>query len=272
MPSPVIPVNVQIPSQPTAPLIADFVEHALRVAYVNKRDVERLLEVEWNVPGVYVLLTNDGTGAVYVGKATGLRDRLMQHRRTPKLPWIRALLIKRDTSHGFNSAEIGYLEGRLSAELDAVDHLTVTKGKTDQDATLPAHMRLSLDALLTSMVAAVRLAGVDIHKETGNTEESSTKGKTYTVIPGTVADLLAAGLLQAGAELYFSRSGKTAKSTVTANGELIVNGVAYTSPSKAGVVALGLKATNGWDSWHVGSPTGPRLTDLRAQLPQPEGE
>jgi RAMA domain-containing protein len=272
MPSPVIPVNVQIPSQPTAPLIADFVEHALRVAYVNKRDVERLQEAEWGVPGVYVLLTDDEHGTAYVGKATGLRDRLLQHRRTPKIPWRRALLIKRDTSHGFNSAEIGYLEGRLSAELDAVDRLSVSKGKTDQDATLPVHMQISLDALLTSMMAAVRLAGVDINKEGDDPEGAPTKGGTKTSIPGTVADLLAAGLLQAGAECYFPRSGRTARSTVTAAGELIVNGVAYASPSKAGAVALGLKATNGWDSWHVGSPTGPKLADLRAQLPRPTGE
>ncbi len=52
--------------------------------------------------------------------AVDLRKRLLQHRRTPKLAWTRAVAIKRDTSHGFNSAEIGYLEGRLAAEIGAM--------------------------------------------------------------------------------------------------------------------------------------------------------
>src|SRR5690606_24008139 len=144
----VVPVNVQVPADANAPIIADFVEHAIRVAYVQRRDVVRLPESDWAAPGVYVLLTDDGSGHAYVGKAVKLRDRLLQHRVAPKLDWTRAVILKRDTSHGFNSAEIGYLEGRLSSELGAVHNLRVVKGKTDQDATLPRHMLLSLDAML----------------------------------------------------------------------------------------------------------------------------
>lgn len=48
----VIPVNVQIPASATAPVVADFVVHALRVALVNRRDLERLASDEWAVPGI----------------------------------------------------------------------------------------------------------------------------------------------------------------------------------------------------------------------------
>lgn len=269
----VVPVNVQVPADATAPMIADFVEHALRVAYVHRRDVHNLRDTDWAAPGVYVLLTDDGSGSVYVGKAVGLRARLLQHRAKPKLPWRRAVILKRDTSHGFNSAEIGYLEGRLSAELEAAQGLTVIKGKADQDLTLPPHMLLSLDAILPSMLAAVRLAGLDVRRasdvDDGQAATTSASVRTNTFIPGTVADLLASGLLQAGAELHFGRAGKVGTGKVTTSGEIIVNGVAYSSPSKASTVALGLKGSNGWEEWHVGSLSGPKLSSLRAQLPLP---
>jgi len=267
----VVPVNVQVPADANAPIIADFVEHAIRVAYVQRRDVARLAESDWAAPGVYVLLTDDGSGNAYVGKAVKLRDRLLQHRVAPKLEWSRAVILKRDTSHGFNSAEIGYLEGRLSSELGAVHSLHVVKGKTDQDATLPRHMLLSLDAILPTMVAAMRLAGIDVQKESDSgidqAVSSAISGHTSSVIPGTVADLLAAGLLHAGVELHLSQGGKLGVGKVTTTGGIIVNGVAYASPSKAAAVALGLKSSNGWDAWRVGSLLGPKLSALRAKLP-----
>lgn len=250
-------------------MIGDFVEHALRVAYVFRRDVSNLTDAEWNSPGIYVLLSNDGSGKVYVGKAVRLRQRLHDHRSAPKLDWDRAVIVKRDTSHGFNSAEIGYLEGRLSAELGAVDSLTVVKGKTDQDGTLPPHMLLSLDALLPSVVAAIRLAGVDVFKladlPDDNVGQESGSKRSYTAIPGNVADLLADGILHAGASLHLTRGGRSERASVSSNGEIIYAGVAYASPSRAAMLAAGGQAANGWEDWHVGSPAGPTLGALRAE-------
>lgn len=271
MASQVIPVNVQIPASSTAPVVADFVAHALRVAYVNRRDLERLPADEWAVPGIYVLLSDDGSWRLYVGQAVDVRKRLFQHRSKPKLEWTRAVVIKRDTSHGFNSAEIGYLEGRVAAEVAAIPNVTVVEGKRDQDTTLPAHMLLSLDDLLSSILAALRLAGVDTHKEADEPEEKprlvTAKRKRPTFKTGTVADLLAAGLLRGGAELHLSQGGRTASGTVSAAGEIIVAGVAYASPSKAAQQALGLQSSNGWTTWHVGELKGPTLDALRDQLP-----
>lgn len=272
--APVVPINVQVPSDPTAPVVADLAVHALRIAYVLRRDLEGL-PAEWKQPGVYVLLTDDGSGQVYVGQAVDLRGRLFQHRSKPKLAWRRAVVIKRDTSHGFNSAEIGYLEGRLASELGALPGLTVIEGLKSQDMTLPSHHMLALDALLPSVLAALRMAGLDLLKDAPagvQPAESNGAKKSHTVVPGTVAEIVAAGLLRAGAELHFTRAGKHATAMVTTAGELVVDGVTYTSPSAAAASAFGLKAANGWVSWRVDSPTGTTLAELRAQLPAEEDD
>jgi hypothetical protein len=263
--SPVIPVNVQVPSDTTAPVIADLPVQALRVAYAARRDIGRLPEAEWGTPGVYLLLTDDGSGKVYVGQAVHLRKRLLQHRSKPKLEWRRAITLKRDTSHGFNSAEIGYLEGRLAAEIGAIPGVQVVEGLKNLDTTLPSHHMLALDALLPGVFAALRLAGVDLHKDADAPDPPTTR-KAPMAIPGTLADLLAAGLLRAGAELRLSQGGRIASATVSTSGELIVDGVAYASPSKAAATALGLQSSNGWTTWHVDDLNGPTLAQLRATL------
>lgn len=261
------PVNVQVPSSPEAPVVADFVEHAIRAAYVNRVHLKALPET-WNETGVYVLLTDDGTGRIYVGKAVNLRKRLQEHARREKLPWTRAIAMKRDTTHGFNSAEIGYLEGRLAAEAEAVAGLTVVKGKNDSDTTLPPHMMLSLDALITSMLAAIRLAGIDISKDEEDAEpvDDAVKNKrSPKSIPGTVADLVSAGLLAAGEKLELEQGAVRAQGSVTTDGTIVVSNVAYSSPSLAAAKALGLQSSNGWTTWHVGSLSGPTLDSLRRQ-------
>ncbi len=211
---------------------------------------------------MYVLLAGDASGNVYVGKATALRKRLQNHNSRPPLPWARALIVRRDTTHGFNSAEIGYLEGRLSAELGEVTSLSVVKGKSDEDTTLPPQMTLLLDSLLGSILAAVRLAGVNLAKEVGEYVPSG-KRKKHTSVPGTVADLVAAGLIRAGEVLYLTQAQVRATGTIAANGDIVVHGVAYSSPSAAAAKALGLQSSNGWAAWHVGTAEGHWLDHYR---------
>lgn len=275
MSSPVIPVNVQVPADTAAPVLADLPVQALRVAYVARRDLERLPESDWGVPGVYVLLSDDVSGQLYVGQAIHLRKRLLQHRAKPKLEWRRVVAIQRDTSHGFNSAEIGYLEGRLAAEIGAIPGVQVIEGLKSLDTTLPPHHMLALDALLPGVFAALRLTGMDLTKEADIPEPESVAAgpkRLHTAIPGTVADLVAAGLLRAGVELHLSQGGRTGRATVTTSGELIVDGVAYASPSKAAATALGLQSSNGWTTWHLDDLSGPTLAQLRANLGRVGGD
>lgn len=273
--SAVVPVNVQVPASASAPIVADFVVHALRVAYVARRDVLALPESDWATPGIYLLMTNDGTRNIYVGKSTDLRSRLLQHRaKQAHVPeWARAIAIKRDTANGFNSAQVGYLEGRLSAELDAIEGLNVLKGKADGDNTLPPHEQLALDALLPSILAAVRLAGLDTFRE--QTDEGDSRksaklsGRRMATFGGTVEDLVTAGLLQAGATLYCKRGERIGVGTVSADGEIVVDGVGYAAPSLAAAKSLGADSSagfGGWEMWHVGSLEGVTLTTLRSRL------
>jgi hypothetical protein len=267
MPSPVTPASAQVPSDADAPIVMDFSIHALRVALVARRHVLKLPE-SWSVPGIYVLLGPLGTGKeteLYVGKAVEVRKRLNHHRTNPKLAWWRALAVTRDTTAGFNSAEVGYLEGRLYKELISAPGIDLKADKHDFDTTLPQHLLVQLDAFVPTILSALRIAGVELGEE----EEALDKpeGKTRKTIGGSVPDLLAAGLLSAGATLTFDRAGKHAEASVTSDGQLVVDGKAFASPSTAAAKALGLKAANGWKSWRVDGGSGPTLADLRAQLP-----
>jgi hypothetical protein len=269
MSAPVVPVNVQVPADAAAPVVADLTVHAIRVAHIWRRDIERLPVDDWSVPGVYVLLAAGERPETYVGKAVELRGRLLQHRVKPRIDWQRAVAIKRDTSHGFNSAEIGYLEGRVASELRAIPGLTVVEGNQTRDETLPPHLLLALDELVPSILAALRLVGVDLFKpEEDGDDVPPVLGvkRAHVVKAGTVADLLAAGLLAAGAELHLSQGGTTARGSVTATGEILIDGVAYGSPSRAAASALGLQSSNRWTTWRVGDLSGPTLDHLRAQL------
>jgi hypothetical protein len=268
MSAPVVPVNVQVPADAAAPVVADLTVHAIRMAHAWRRDVERLPVNDWTVPGIYVLLSAGEHPDTYVGKAVDLRARLLQHRLKPRIDWQRAVAIKRDTSHGFNSAEIGYLEGRVASELRSVPGLSVVEGLQTQDETLPPHLLLALDELVPSILAALRLVGVDLFKPEVPDEEQPSPGVRRKHVPktGSVADLLAAGLLSAGAELHLSQGGTNAQGSVTTAGQILVDGVAYGSPSKAAATALGLSSSNGWTTWHVGDLNGPTLDRLRAQL------
>ncbi|MBE1500792.1 CBS domain-containing protein [Amycolatopsis lexingtonensis] len=68
-----------------------------------------------------------------------------------------------------------------------------------------------------------------------------------------VSDLLEAGLIQAGAKLRFSRKriGATFEATVTDQGRIRLEptGEEFRSPSRAAMVAAGMRAVDGWRAW-----------------------
>ena len=268
----VLTASVQVPSDAEAPIRFDFELHALRVGLVARESINRLGE-EWTKPGVYVLLGAVGASGkttIYVGKAVDVRGRLLNHRRNPKLEWWRAMVVVRDTTHGFNSAQIGYLEGRLAQELRVRPSVDVREGQTTFDATIPTVERVPLDAFVDTTLEALRITGLDLRSEAdeGSANEETTAdergGSNRQTVAGTVADLLSAGLLSAGTQLVAKRAGKTGAAEVTGSGALLVDGVSYGSPSKAAQKALEVQAANGWKSWTT--TAGISLAALRDQL------
>ncbi len=268
MSSTVLTADVQIPADPAAAIHFNFDLHALRIALVARDHVGRLPE-EWQHPGVYVLIGGIGVEPetqVYVGQARQLRSRLVQHRRKPKLDWWRVVAVIRDTENGFNSAQIGYLEGRLAQELRQRPAIRVREGMTTIDMTMPTSARTSLNEFVRTILEALRIAGLDLRASSAdaNEREQVGTGRTRSAVPGTVGDLLAAGLISAGTRLVAKRGNRRAEAEVVATGELLVDGVAYRSPSTAAKRGLGVPTSNGWTRWQTSD--GVNLADLRAQL------
>jgi len=78
----------------------------------------------------------------------------------------------------------------------------------------------------------------------------------------TVADLVDAGVLAAGDDLYF----RSTRVTITAGGQLqAADGRRFASPTDAATVLSG-SIRNGWDCWRVGDPSGVKIKELRREF------
>jgi len=266
-----LPITVLIPETASSPVVIYDQTAALRLAVVERNHVHKLGS-EWDVPGVYVLLdpsVSDGTFSVYVGKAApgGMRQRLISH-SAKKDHWRRALLIRRDTAHGFDSAQIGWLEGRLYDLFAASELATLHNRYRPSDETLPSYERIVLEASSTPIQRVLRLLGHIVQPP-----QAVVLGKPGKQPPAgpvkhheeTLRDLLGAGLLQPGMNLVSTNGAWPAEAEVTATG-LVYQGQMYTSPSGAARVVKG-GAANGWRFWAVKTESGEvTLFDLRQQL------
>jgi hypothetical protein len=98
----------------------------------------------------------------------------------------------------------------------------------------------------------------------GHTGHAGTRGAQPDAAPGSMRELVAAGLIQPGTRLT-SRRGTWGdrECEVLDNGDLRLDGQDFSSPSAAGRHLRG-GATNGWWFWHL--PDGRRLKDLRGEL------
>lgn len=268
---PVDVAEVQIPRDPEAAVTVDLEVHALKMALVDRKSLKGLDPKTWDAPGIYVLLGQLGGSQteVYVGKSgggkQGVRGRLMTHNTNPgknaQFDWWRAVAVVRDTTDGFNSAQIGYLEGRLTSELKALPGTTVRSDRGDLDTSLSDVKQASLDAFVPSILAGLKLAGFALREEEPESESTKEKQQWFGV---TVADLVSSGELEVGATLTYILKGKSATATVSSQGELLVAGVAYRAPSAAGQAAHGLKnRPTGWTHWKLDGGHGPSLHDLR---------
>lgn len=206
---------------------------ALKIAVVERAGAH-LVGDEWDAPGAYVLLDRpdaDEQWGVYAGKApAGVRTRLRDHLRN-KDHWYRALLLRRDTTLGFNSAQIGWLEGRLYDLFD-----------------------VALEMVILPVRRVLRMIGHDPRTADDNPPpRSAQRAKQYHGIK--LPQLVSTGVLQPGAKLTSTNGAWPASATVTSAAEIEYAGNAYASPSAAaGAVKDG--AANGWDFWAVETDNG----------------
>ncbi len=270
----VLPFTVLVAETPAVPIEVYDQSAALRMAVVDRSAAHLISGDEWDVPGVYVLLDRpnaEGDWEVHVGKApAGVRARLQQHVKG-KDHWYRAVLIRRDTTFGFNSAQIGWLEGRLYDLFVAAANAKLHNGVRPSDETLPPYDRQMLESVVLPVARSLRVLGHD----PATPDDAALVGpkKTSRFYGITVPQLMGQGLLAAETEIVSTNGAWPASGRVLADGRIEMGGTVFETPSAAAAAVKG-GAANGWDFWAVEGSTGRvTLATLRARyLEQTAGQ
>lgn len=263
------PLTVLLPESVSDPVEMYDPHAALRMAVIE-RDGVAGLGVEWDCPGVYVLLDPidaEGTYGAYVGKApSGLRSRMPDHVRK-KDHWRRALLVARDTTYGFHSAHVGWLEGRLYDLLDAAEFARLANGNRPRDETLPAYERATLETCMVPIQRVLRLLGYNPETPSDTpAAPGAPRRRTSRFFGIEVTALIASGHLTPGTRLVSTNGVYPASAKVLDDGRIEFNGDPYDTPSAAASAAKDGKAANGWDFWAVEDTAGrTTLGTLRAR-------
>jgi Restriction Enzyme Adenine Methylase Associated len=176
--------------------------------------------------------------------------RLTEH-AAQKPWWNRALLVASSSNDGFNSAEIGWLEGRFYDVLNnAVAARVMNKGRPGDDS-ISIKDRGVLERYVEPTIAALRAVGAP--PDTAD-QQPSPAGKKRTVYRESVKDLIDADLLKAGTRLRPLRKNLTTTALVLPDGSLDVNGRQYAAVSTAAQSVSGNQSEPGWEFW--GAPSG----------------
>ena len=246
-----MPLLALVPELPGQPLEVFDEVSAIQIALVDRDGVGQLTDA-WDKAGVYLLLdavSDDGTWGVYVGKAAaGLKNRVKQH-VVGKSSWNRAVLVRRDTMHGFNSAHVGWLEGHIHQLLTASALAKPSNKMVPSDDSLADYDLHSLQMCATGVMRTLRLLGYE-PAAAGDIEDAAQHIRGKKQMSSTkLIQLVGAGLLIPGEELTSLNGLWPAKATLTESGKVLFDGVPYDSPSSAGSAAKGGGATNGWEFW-----------------------
>ncbi|BDO43149.1 hypothetical protein [Cellulomonas sp. NTE-D12] len=254
--------QVLLPETVADPVVIYDQSAALRFAVVERAGITRL-GVEWDQPGTYILLDphdSEGAFGTYVGKAApgGVRSRLMSHIKT-KDHWTRVVIIQRDTTHGFNSAQVGWLEGRLYDLMQSSEFARLHNGNRPGDETLPLFERNMLEQAVPPIRRLLRLLGYDAAPADDSSaildgrRSQQPSGKRHYGV--ALADMITAGALSVGTPLVSTNGAWPARAVVVADGVEFA-GITYPNPSTAATVVKLGGAANGWAFWAVEEPSG----------------
>ncbi len=262
-----IPFTALVPETAATPIDIYDQHAALKMAIVE-RSGAHLLGDEWDNPGMYILLDrhdSDGAWGAYVGKApAGIRSRLADHLRR-KDHWHRALLIRKDTTQGFNSAQVGWLEGRLYELLAVAEDARLHNGNRPSDETLPPYDRQMLELVVLPVARVLRLLGHDPASPDAESPVPKSR-RRMTNYDVSVLQLIEAGLLDSNARLTSANGAWPAEAAVLPSGTIEMGGTEYATPSAAACAVKG-GAANGWDFWALTTSSGlVRLSSLRKRF------
>jgi hypothetical protein len=283
--------DLAIPADQQEPIIINLDLHSLQIAFANRQQVVNLRRDAWDNTGVYVLLgpqRDQQPTEIYVGKSgggkQGVRGRIQTHISNPQsnanFPWWRAVLITRNSRPGWNSADIGYLEGRLARKLNNYPEISLRASRSDIDTSLGQLREANLEQFLPAIIAALRLAGLDRELSGSDRAREAQKAKTKGTAAKskarkggwtrkddktTISDLLAAGILAPGAKLVFRDGAHFGSGEVSPDGQIVVSGQRYQAPSTAGRAICG-RPNNGWTCWSLANDPKVTLSQLRKQF------
>lgn len=254
-----LPLTVLVPETIETPVEVFDRHAALRIAVVENGG-EKHIAPEWDQPGVYLLIGRLGeqhAWSAYVGKATELKSRICGHDK----PWYRAILVRRDTTYGFTSADIGWLEGRLHEMLETAENANLLNRQRPGDETLPPYDKQMLEQVVLPVQRLLRLLGHD-PSPPGDTDDlpgkaQSKSNRHYGI---KLRQIIEAGLLEPGTPLTSTNGAWPANARVTQDGNVEVNGEEYSTPSAAAQAVKGGGTANGWDFWAVTNKEGRRST------------
>lgn len=223
--------------------------HALKMAVV--RDAKDLGD-QWKSPGIYVLLgtPREGSWRAYVGKSNQLSGRFAQDR---DFEWYRALLVRH--SFGFDSAEAGWLEGRMHGLLEA-GGVELENTQRPGDPTLPASKQESLERYVEVIQDALVLLGYDL---SGRRQVHS--GQPVT--PTAEVEYGEAGkvhrrllhVVDVGTQIESTSPSHGANATVEGTG-IRYDGELYNSLSAAAKAVTGDDTADGWSFWGLRLESG----------------
>jgi hypothetical protein len=242
---------VHVPQSPGEVIEILDRKRALRIVIVERESCSRL-SGEWATSGVYVLLwpfDKDECFKCYVGKGN-IKDRLVQH-RINRSGWIRAIAVSSNQRDGFDSAEIGWLEGQIHSQIQNSSRGEVENIQEPGDDSVPEYNKPHLSLVVRGVEQVMRLLRYELANEVEIEESKTRKRKTSTIGPVGIADLLAANLLLDGDNLVSTNGQWPAKARIEAPDSIVYNGIRYSTPSAAGVAVRDGGATNGWTFWAV---------------------
>lgn len=224
---------------------------ALRLAIVE-RELCSQLSGEWVTSGVYVLLwpfDEAGYFRSYVGKGS-VKERLIQH-RINRSGWTRAIAVSSNQKEGFDSAEIGWLEGQIHSQIQNSSRGEVENVQEPGDETVPAYNKAHLFSVVRGVEQVMRVIGYELANEVEVNDSKSRKRKSSPISHVGISDLLAANLLSDGDNLVSTNGQWPAKARIEAPDSIVYNETRYSTPSAAGVAARDGGSTNGWTFWAV---------------------
>jgi len=225
------PATFLLPDDPDDPMEIAVDHHAVRMGVVNRNNLARLGPL-FEGCGFYMLFrrTVGQQYTVYVGQAARqpVRKRVGQQLERD---WETGVLVVRDTTHGFISAEVGWLEGRFVEFFKEAPLSKVENGNQPRDNSLPPHHQQMLEILVPPIAKVLIALGFDPYSSlpladpavTGHEElvpsSRQDNRRTGTITSGPIVtaqlprttQLIDRGLLRDGERISASFEGRQAE-------------------------------------------------------------